>query len=181
MISKTFIKAIRASCTHNQNEISKYAKSGWRAVSSFELGVALRLGLMLFAGRSPPLVVGMGRCAAESVPWWLELLGGQLEASCSLLASGSSGNNLLASDQLPQGELDTDTGLGSVDLVVGNDVLEDGLAGGALLVPERLDGGNNHVGIGRVGGRLGDLLNLGGLGFGHFDGCDLAGLANLAK
>ena len=38
-----------------------------------------------------------------------------------------------------------------------------------------------YVGIGRVGGRLGDLLGLGGFGFGHFDGCDLAGLANLAK
>ena len=68
MISKTFIKAIRASYTHNQNEISKHAKNGWRAVS-FELGVALTLGLMLFAGRSPPLVVEMGRCAAETVPW----------------------------------------------------------------------------------------------------------------
>merc|ERR1719382_1892652 len=135
------------------------------------LGGLLGLGSLLGSG----LLGGLGLLGfLGSGLLGLGLLGGQLEASCSLLASGSSGNNLLASDQLPQGELDTDTGLGSVDLVVGNDVLEDGLAGGALLVLERLDGGNNHVGIGRVGGRLGDLLNLGGLGFGHFDGCDLA-------
>merc|ERR1712226_1622749 len=84
----------------------------------------------------------------------LGLLGGQLEASCSLLASSSGSNILLASNQLPEGELDTDSSLGSVNLVVGNDVLQDGLAGGAL-------------------------LGLGGFGFRHVDGCDLAGLANL--
>merc|ERR1719382_1785993 len=128
------------------------------------LGGLLGLGSLLGSG----LLGGLGLLGLlGSGLLGLGLLGGQLEASCSLLASGSSGNNLLASDQLPQGKLDTDTGLGS-------DVLEDGLAGGALLLLERLDGGNNHVGIGRVGGRLGDLLNLGGLGFWHFDGCDLA-------
>merc|ERR1719330_988263 len=59
----------------------------------------------------------------------LGLLGGQLEASCSLLASGGSSHNLLGGDHLPQSELDAHAGLGGVHLVVGNDVLEDGLAG----------------------------------------------------
>merc|ERR1719331_3763518 len=58
----------------------------------------------------------------------LGLLGGQLEASCSLLASGGSSHNRL----------------GSVHLVVGNDVLEDGLAGGSLLVLQALDGSGDH-------------------------------------
>merc|ERR1719264_835333 len=60
----------------------------------------------------------------------LRLLGGQLEASCSLLASGGSSHNLL----------------GGVHLVVGNDVLEDGLAGGSLLVLQALDGSGDHAG-----------------------------------
>merc|ERR1719418_268624 len=55
----------------------------------------------------------------------LGLLGRQLEASCSLLASGGSSHNLLGSDHLPQGELDAHASLGGVHLVVGNDVLED--------------------------------------------------------
>merc|ERR1719275_524980 len=58
----------------------------------------------------------------------LGLLGGQLEASCSLLASGGSSHNLLGGDHL----------------VVGNDVLEDGLAGGSLLVLQALDGSGDH-------------------------------------
>merc|ERR1712165_400076 len=109
----------------------------------------------------------------------LGLLGGQLEASSSLLASSGSGNNLLGSDHLPEGELDTDGSLVSLNLVVGNDVLEDGLAGGSLLVLEGLDGGNNHVGVGRVSGRLGGLLGLGGFSFRHVGVVDLADLANL--
>merc|ERR1711882_22272 len=54
----------------------------------------------------------------------LGLLGGQLEASCPLLASGGSSHHLL------QGELDAHASLSRIHLVVGNDVLEDGLAGG---------------------------------------------------
>merc|ERR1719178_294935 len=92
----------------------------------------------------------------------LGLLGGQLEASCSLLASGGSSHNLLGGDHLPQSELDAHASLGGVDLVVGNDVLEDGLAGGSLLVLQALDGSGDHAGIGGVGGRLGSLLGLGG-------------------
>merc|ERR1719153_1539544 len=94
----------------------------------------------------------------------LGLLGGQLEASCSLLASGSSSHNLLGGNHLPQGELDANASLSRIHLVVGNDVLQDGLAGGSLLVLQPLDGSGDHAGIGRVGGRLGGLLGLGGLG-----------------
>merc|ERR1719278_1774267 len=94
----------------------------------------------------------------------LGLLGGQLEASCSLLASGGSSLNLLGGDHLPQSELDAHASLSGVHLVVGNDVLEDGLAGGSLLVLQPLDGSGDHAGIGGVGGRLGSLLGLGGLG-----------------
>merc|ERR1719361_169053 len=102
----------------------------------------------------------------------LGLLGGQLEASCSLLASGGSSHNLLGSDHLPQGELDAHASLGGVHLVVGNDVLEDRLAGGSLLVLQALDGSGDHAGIGGVGGGLGSLLGLGGFGSSRhgFDG-----------
>merc|ERR1719166_256833 len=98
--------------------------------------------------------------------WLLGLgfLGGQLEASCSLLASGGGGHNLLCCDHLPQGELDSHASLGGVHLVVGNDVLEDGLAGGSLLVLQPLDGSSDHAGVGGVGGGLGSLLGLGGFG-----------------
>ena len=96
----------------------------------------------------------------------LRLLGGKLEGSGSLLAGSGGRDDLLGGDHLPEGELDADTGLGGVDLVVGHDVLEDGLPGGALLVREPLDGGSDHAGVGRVGGRLGDLLGLDGLGGG---------------
>merc|ERR1719412_3418403 len=74
----------------------------------------------------------------------LWLLGGQLEASCSLLASGSGSHHLLGGDHLPQGELDAHASLGGIHLVVGNDVLEDGLAGGSLLVLQSLDGSSDH-------------------------------------
>merc|ERR1719415_459411 len=94
----------------------------------------------------------------------LGFLGGQLEASCSLLASGGGGHNLLCCDHLPQGELDAHASLGGVHLVVGNDVLEDGLAGGSLLVLQPLDGSGDHAGVGGMGGGLGSLLGLGGFG-----------------
>merc|ERR1719242_637993 len=68
----------------------------------------------------------------------LGLLGGQLEASCSLLASSGGSHHLLGGDHLPQGELDAHASLGGIHLVVGNDVLEDGLAGGSLLVLQSL-------------------------------------------
>ena len=94
----------------------------------------------------------------------LGLLGGQLEAASSLLAGSSSGHNLLGDKHLLEGTGDEGTGLGGIDLVVGDDGLLDGGTGGALLVAEGLDGRDNHGGVGRVGGGLGDLLGLNGLG-----------------
>merc|ERR1711936_1160292 len=88
----------------------------------------------------------------------LWLLGRQFEGSGSLLAGSSSGNHLLGNNHLPQGKLHTDGCLGGVHLVVSHHILEDGLAGGSLLVLQSLDGGRDHVGIGGVGG---DLLDLG--------------------
>merc|ERR550539_1465213 len=102
------------------------------------LGSGLSLGLLSLLGLG---LLGSG------------LLGGQLEGASSLLASSSSRHRLLGSNQLPQGKLHTDGGLVGVGhLVVGDDVLEDGLAGGSLLVLEGLDGGHDHVGVRGVGG-----------------------------
>merc|ERR1712141_488789 len=71
----------------------------------------------------------------------------QLEGTGSLLASGSSSHDSLGGDELLQGEPDTSGSLGGVNLVVGTDVLQDGLTGGALLVSESLDGGLDHGGV----------------------------------
>merc|ERR1712073_167077 len=89
------------------------------------LGSGLLGGLRLLGSRLLGLL-GLGLLSCG-------LLSGQLEASCSLLASGGGGHDLLGGDHLPQGELDAHAGLGGVHLVVGHDVLEDGLAGGCLL------------------------------------------------
>merc|ERR1712026_531925 len=97
---------------------------------------------------------------------------GQLEGTGSLLASGSSSHDSLGGHELLQGEPDTSGSLGSVNLVVGTDVLQDGLAGGALLVSESLDGGLDHGGVGGVGSGglgLGDLLGFGCSGGSHGD------------
>merc|ERR1719251_466854 len=88
----------------------------------------------------------------------LGLLGGELEGSSALLSGGSSSDNRLGVDQLLESDPHTAGGLGSVHLVVGADVLQDGLAGGTLLVSESLDGSLDHAGVGGVGG--------GGLGLG---------------
>merc|ERR1719273_563325 len=137
---------------------------GSRLLSSGLLG-SLRLGSLLSLRLLS--LLGLGLLGSG-------LLGGQFEGASSLLASSSSRHHLLGSNQLPQGKLHTDGGLvGIGHLVVGDDVLEDGLAGGSLLVFEGLDGGHDHVGVRGVGGRLGSLLHLGGLGdlggclFGH--------------
>merc|ERR1711909_178498 len=71
----------------------------------------------------------------------LGLLGRQLEGPSSLLASSSGRHQLLSGEHLLESQTDTDCSLGSVDLVVGHDVLEDGLAGGTLLVCQLLDSG----------------------------------------
>merc|ERR1712045_88417 len=83
--------------------------------------------------------------------WFLS----ELEGSSSLLTSSSSSDDSLGGDQLLQGEPNTSSSLGSVHLVVGTDVLQDGLTGGALLVSEGLDGGLDHGGVG--GGGSGSL------------------------
>merc|ERR1712010_207943 len=94
----------------------------------------------------------------------LGLLSRQFEGPSSLLASSSGRHQLLGSEHLLESQTDTDGGLSSVDLVVGHDVLEDGLAGGTLLVCQLLDGSCDHGGVGRVGSSylgLGSLLGLG--------------------
>merc|ERR550539_117704 len=135
--------------------------------SLLSLGLGSLLGSGLLGSLGLLSLLGLGLLGSG-------LLGGQLEGASSLLASSSSRHHLLGSNQLPQGKLHTDGGLVGVGhLVVGDDVLEDGLAGGSLLVLEGLDGGHDHVGVRGVGGRLGSLLHLGGLGdlggclFGH--------------
>merc|ERR1712186_198172 len=112
------------------------------------------LGRCLFDLLSSRLLLSLGLLG-------LWLLGGQFEGSSSLLAGSSSGNHLLGNNHLPQGKLHMDGCLGGVHLVVGHHILEDGLTGGSLLVLQPLDGGCDHVGIGGVGGRLGNLLHLG--------------------
>merc|ERR1712203_703511 len=68
--------------------------------------------------------------------WLLLSLGllGELEGSSSLLAGSGGSHDGLGGDQLLEGEPDTSGSLGSINLVVSTDVLQDGLAGGALLV-----------------------------------------------
>merc|ERR1712088_376266 len=114
------------------------------------------LGSRLLGGLG---LLGLGLLSLGLLGLWL--LGGQFEGSGSLLAGSSSGNHLLGNNHLPQGELHTDGCFGGVHLVVGHHILEDGLAGGSLLVLQPLDGGRDHVGIRGVGGRLGNLLHLG--------------------
>merc|ERR1719245_1351568 len=93
----------------------------------------------------------------------------ELEAAGSLLAGGAASHELLCLHHLLEGQADTGLRLGGVHLVVGAHVLEDGLAGGAVPLLQRLDGGSDHGGVGRVGGGhlgLGGLLGLGGSGSG---------------
>merc|ERR1711934_842866 len=96
---------------------------------------------------------------------------GKLEASSSLLSGGTASNNLLGGDHLLECEPDADLSLGGIgDLVVGHDVLKDGLAGGTVPFLQGLDGGGDHGGEGRVGGGdlgLGGLLDLRGGGSRH--------------
>merc|ERR1712121_68891 len=100
----------------------------------------------------------------------LGLLSWELEGSSSLLASSSSRHQLLGSEHLLERQTDTNSSLGSVHLVVGHDVLEDGLAGGTLLVCQSLDGSFNHSSVRRVGSsylRLRSLLGLRSSSFSH--------------
>merc|ERR1712168_1009710 len=90
---------------------------------------------------------------------------GKFEGASSFLTISSSSYNLLVSNHLFKSKTDTTSSLGSINLVVGNNILENSLAGGTLLVTKTLDGSSNHGGIGRVGSRslgLGGLLDLRG-------------------
>merc|ERR1712038_1945828 len=127
------------------------------------LGWSLSLGLSWGLGLLSLRFFGLGGLG-------FGFLGGQVEGSSSLLTGSSGGHDSLGGDELLEGDPDTATSLGSVHLVVGTDVLEDGLAGGALLVSEGLDGGLDHGGVWRVGSRglgLGGLLGFGSSGGGH--------------
>lgn len=84
---------------------------------------------------------------------------GQLERS-----SGASSLDLLQGalgDALPQGQLEADASGGLSYLVVGEDVLEDSLTGGAVALLQGVEGGGDHdavLGVGGLGGRLLGLL-----------------------
>merc|ERR1712184_118740 len=114
--------------------------------SSLLLGWSLSLGLGRGLGLLSLRFFGLGGLG-------FGFLSGQFEGSSSLLTGSSGGHDSLGGDELLEGDPDTATSLGSVHLVVGTDVLEDGLAGGALLVSEGLDGGLDHGGVRRVGSR----------------------------
>merc|ERR1712079_484317 len=89
----------------------------------------------------------------------LGLLGWKLEGSGTFLASSSGSNNFLGSNHLLKSN--TNGSLGGINFVVGHNVLEDSLAGRALLVTKTLDGSCDHGGICWVGSRglgLGSLL-----------------------
>merc|ERR1711881_473652 len=92
----------------------------------------------------------------------LSLDGDKLEFSSSLSRSSGLRQSSLGKSTL-EGETDLDGGLGSVHLVVGHDVLEDGLAGGASPLLQSLQGGGDHCLVRRVSGLLGRGLLLGGL------------------
>merc|ERR1711892_1392104 len=81
------------------------------------------------------------------------LIGSSSLTRCSGHFEGSLGNSTL------EGQTDLDGSLGSINLVVGTDVLEDGLAGRASAVLEGGDGSSDHHGVlGVVSGCLGGLL-----------------------
>merc|ERR1712223_283969 len=101
----------------------------------------------------------------------LDLLGllnlDQLVAASVLALSGRHLEGSLGDSPL-EGEPDLGGGLGSIHLVVGDDVLEDGGAAGAGPVLEGGDGGSNHHAVLGVGGR--SLLGLGSSGSRHVVG-----------
>merc|ERR1712144_95782 len=89
---------------------------------------------------------------------------GLLNLSClelsSSLASGLSLDNGSGGESLPEGKLEGSSSLGGINLVVGHNILEDGLAGRTSPLLEGLDGGEDHGLEWRMGSGLGDLLGL---------------------
>merc|ERR1712012_1368296 len=136
----------------------------WLFGSSWLLGSLGFLGSWLLSSR---LLSLLGSRLLLGGLWLLgsRLLGGQLEGSSSLLTSSSGSNNSLGLNHLLESNPDSGLGLGSINLVVGADVLEDGLSGGSSPVLESLDGSLDQGSIGRVGsGCLGLGRSLLGLG-----------------
>merc|ERR1712223_912537 len=101
----------------------------------------------------------------------LDLLGllnlDQLVAASVLALSRGHLEGSLGDSPL-EGEPDLGGSLGSIDLVVGDDVLEDGGTAGAGPVLEGGDGGSDHHAVLGVGGR--SLLGLGSSGSRHVVG-----------
>merc|ERR1712106_278305 len=90
--------------------------------------------------------------------FWLDNLDKLVRSSS--LTSGSGHLESSLDNSTLEGQTDLDSSLGSIDLVVGNNGLEDSLAGGASAVLEGGDGGSDHhrvlgVGSGCLGGLLG--------------------------
>ena len=74
-------------------------------------------------------------------------LGGQSEGASSLPSRSSGGHNLVGSNQPSERLPHQDGSLGRVNLVVGQDVFEDGLAGRTLPVSQAPDGVDDHGGV----------------------------------
>merc|ERR1712061_716599 len=90
--------------------------------------------------------------------WLLHL--DHLVGSSSLSRSSGHLESSLGNSTL-ECQADLDSSLGSINLVVGTDVLEDGLAGGASAVLQGGDGSSDHhgvLGVGSGGLGLGGLL-----------------------
>merc|ERR1719490_484298 len=88
--------------------------------------------------------------------------------AAGVLAAGSSGLEGTLGNSPLEGQPDLDGSLGGIDLVVGDDVLEDGGAAGAGPVLESSDGSSDHHAVLGVGGRR--LLGLRGSSGGHGGG-----------
>merc|ERR1712203_102066 len=97
--------------------------------------------------------------------------------AAGVLAAGSSGLECTLGNSPLEGQPDLDGSAGSVDLVVGDDVLDDGSAAGAGPVLESSDGSSDHHAVLGVGGR--SLLGLRGSSGGHGGGWCSAGGAEV--
>merc|ERR1719466_217833 len=74
----------------------------------------------------------------------LGCLSRQFERSSTLFTCCSSRTNLLGSNHLLKSKTDTDSSLGCIHFVVSNNILENGLTGGSLLVTKSLDSSSYH-------------------------------------
>merc|ERR1719175_395680 len=96
--------------------------------------------------------------------------GGDLERAGTFPAGdGAAGNNPLRFHHILQTEADSALSHSRIYFVVGQDVVENGLAGGAVPVLQVLDGGHYH---GRVGGVSGLFPRVGGNFLGPFGAHD---------